>query len=187
MKTIYNALLEHLKNDIESFVIDYHNKWIERLKEKGANDEQIEIAEEMKKKAVSEAYLRWFDWDKGQLKKKQDDRYPVAYPCALLRVGIGSTTDITDTAQDCKATVTLTLAFNPLEYGSTAAHAPDEIRAQGLEPYDVIAAIYKKLQGFSTDAFNPLRRRKQGELTHPDLFVYQIVFETEFEDNTAEE
>lgn len=131
--------------------------------------------------------LRWFDWDKGQLKKKgQNDRYPVAFPCLLLRVGITSANDVTDTIQDCKANVTVTLAFDPLGYGRTAANAPEEVREQGLEPYEVIAEVYKKLQGFTEGHFNPLSRKKAGELTHPDLFVYEIVFSTEFEDNTAE-
>lgn len=132
--------------------------------------------------------LRWFDWEKGQLKKKDETgHYPVAYPCALVRISIPSTTDITDTIQDCKGTITITLAFDPLSYGRTAANAPEEWRNQGLEPYDVIAEVYKVYQGFTGDnLFDPLRRRSQGELTHPDLFVYQIVFETSFEDNTAD-
>ena len=131
--------------------------------------------------------LRWFDWDKGQLKKKDEaGRYPVAYPCAIVRIGVTGTTDVTDKVQDCKTAVTLTLAFDPLGSGRTAANAPDAIREQGLEPYDVIADVYARLQGFGTANFDSLRRRSQGELTHSDLFVYQIVFDCEFEDSTAE-
>lgn len=132
--------------------------------------------------------LRWMDWDKGQLKKKNDTgRYPVAYPCALVRIAIPKAEDVTDTIQDCVGTITITLAFDPLGMGRTAANAPEEVREQGLEPYDVIADVYKLLQGFGTDEFSPLSRKSAGELTHPDLFVYQIVFNTEFVDNTAEE
>ena len=131
--------------------------------------------------------LRWIDWDKGQLKKKDETgRYPVAYPCALIRIGITGTTDITDKTQDCKTAVTVTLAFNPISYGRTAANAPENVRTQGLEPYDIIASVYSSLQGYGTQHFDCLRRRTQGEVTHNDLFVYQIVFDCEFEDNTAE-
>ena len=142
---------------------------------------------EQLKPLLEDHTLRWFDWDKGQLKKKgTNDRYPVAFPCALLRIAITSTTDVTDTIQDCKANITLTLAFDPLSIGRTAYNAPDEVRAQGLEPYDVIANVQKRLQGFTNLHFNPLSRRTASELTHPDLFVYQIVFSTEFQDDTAE-
>lgn len=130
--------------------------------------------------------LRWFDWDRGQLKKKDaTGRYPVAFPCALIRIGITGTTDVTDKVQDCKSAITITLAFDPLSYGRTAANAPDDVRQQGLEPYEVIAKVYARLQGFGTDNFDCLRRRSQSEVTHNDLFVYQIVFDCEFEDNTA--
>lgn len=131
--------------------------------------------------------LRWFDWNKGQLKKADEaGRYPVPFPCALVRIDIPKTKDVTDTLQDCKATIAITLAFDPLSMGRTAANAPEEIRAQGLEPYDTIADVYKLLQGFGTDQFSPLSRKSAKELTHPDLFVYEIVFATEFEDNTAD-
>ena len=130
--------------------------------------------------------LRWFDWDRGQLKKKDaTGRYPVAFPCALIRIGITGTTDVTDKVQDCKSAITIALAFDPLSYGRTAANAPDDVRQQGLEPYEVIAKVYARLQGFGTDNFDCLRRRSQSEVTHNDLFVYQIVFDCEFEDNTA--
>lgn len=187
MKTIYNALIERQKDNIESTIINIYGEWIERLKASGAESEQIGIVEELKEKAISESYLRWMDWDKGQLKKKgENDRYPVAFPCQLVRIGIISTSNLTDTIQDCKATVTITLAFDPLSYGRTAANAPEEVRSQGLEPYDIISKVYANLQGYYTNEFSPLTRKTAGELTHPDLFVYQIVFETEFEDNTAE-
>lgn len=131
--------------------------------------------------------LRWFDWDKGQLKKKGDnDRYTVAFPCMLIRIGITSTEDVTDTVQDCKANITITLAFDPLSMGRTASSTPVEIRTQGLEPYNTIAGVHRNLQGFTDGHFNPLTRKTAGELTHPDLFVYQIVYRTEFEDSTAE-
>ncbi|MFR9165010.1 MAG: hypothetical protein ACLVKO_01830 [Dysgonomonas sp.] len=132
--------------------------------------------------------LRWFDWDNGQLKKKDaTGRYAVAFPCALIRVGVTGTKDITDQVQDCRSAVTITLAFDPLSYGRTAANAPEDVREQGLAPYEIIAKVYATLQGYGTDHFDCLRRRSQSEVTHGDLFVYQIVFECEFEDSTAED
>jgi hypothetical protein len=138
------------------------------------------------KTLVYDSSLRWVDLDRGQLKQRQDDRYPVAFPCALVRMEIGSTTDVTDTIQDCKATVTVTLAFDPQSYGRTAFNAPDDVRSQGLESYDIIAEVYRLLQGFDTPHFDSLVRRSQSEVNHNELFVYQLVFDCRFEDLTAE-
>lgn len=135
---------------------------------------------------IDNGTIKWIDWDKGQLKKTgEKDRPDVNYPCALIRISLSNCTDVTDHIQDCKALVTITLAFN-VESQRTSADVPEEVREQHLEPYDVIADVYSLLQGYYTDDFSPLSRKKAGEVTHPSLFVYQIPFETEFEDNTAE-
>ncbi|MDH6310577.1 hypothetical protein M2451_003333 [Dysgonomonas sp. PFB1-18] len=136
---------------------------------------------------LSSNIIRWFDWDKGQLKKKDDTgRYMIAEPCLLVRISLKTKENITTTVQDCEAIITMTLAFDPLSMGRTAANAPEEVRAQGLEPYDVISEVYKSYQGFTGNHFDPLTRISAGELTHPDLFVYEIKFKTEFEDSTAD-
>lgn len=188
MKTIYNALMNRL-NVINIPYLEQHFKdIIQEAINADLSNEAIEQLKETRDYAINKASLYWFDWDKGQLKKKDETgRYPVVYPCALVRISIPKAQDVTYTIQDCKATIAITLAFDPLSMGRTAANAPEEIRAQGLEPYDTIADVYKLLQGFGTDQFSPLSRKSAKELTHPDLFVYEIVFVTEFEDNTAEE
>lgn len=132
--------------------------------------------------------LYWIDWDKGQLKEYgKENRPPLRLPAALVSIEIpsGSIVDVTDFIQDCKARVTITLVFDPTQYARSSAGAPDDIREKALEPYDVIATIYSRLQGYYTDNFDALVRRSQGEVSHPVLFVYKIVFETAFEDNTA--
>lgn len=187
MKTIYKALVGRLNTINIPYQQDWYRGLMKNALDAKVENEMIDALYESMDEAINKASLYWIDWDKGQLKKKDDTgRYPVAYPCALIRIAIPSTTDVTDTVQDCKATITITLAFDPLSMGRTAANAPAQVRAQGLEPYDVIADVYKLLQGFYTDEFSPLSRKSAGELTHPDLFVYQIVFSTEFEDSTAE-
>lgn len=138
------------------------------------------------KPLIENGTLKWIDWDKGQLKKiGEKDRPDVNYPCALIRISITNCTNVTDFIQDCKALVTITLAFN-IENQRTSADAPEEVREESLNPYDAIADVYSSLQGYYTDDFSPLSRRTAGEVTHPSLFVFQIPFETEFEDNTAE-
>lgn len=134
--------------------------------------------------------LRWIDWDKGQLKRKsKEGRYPVTFPCLLIRIGVPKASNIDDSTQECKALITATLAFDPYSMNQTSANASEEDRNRSLEPYDVIATVYKTLQGFSgkdNKRFAPLERTSQSEVNHAELFAYQIVFGTEFEDVTAE-
>lgn len=134
--------------------------------------------------------LRWIDWDKGQLKRKsKEGRYPVAYPCLLIRIDVPKASDIDDLTQDCNALITATLAFDPHQTAQSSASADQQDRDRALEPYDVIATVYKTLQGYSgkdNKRFAPLARTRQGEVNHSELFTYEIVFGTEFEDCTAE-
>lgn len=127
--------------------------------------------------------IRWIDWDKGQLKSKS--RPSVAFPCALIGIHIAATSDITPTVQHCNAVVRIRLAFDqPMQTNSAT---PPTRLSKGLEPYDIIADVYKALQGFHTPNFDPLSRVKQMEETNQHgLFTYIIDFKTEFEDNTAE-
>lgn len=126
--------------------------------------------------------IRWIDWDKGQLKSK--GRPSVAFPCALLGIHIAGASDITPTIQHCNAIVRIRLGFDqPMK---TDSSTPPEHLSKALESYDVIADVYKALQGFSTSHFDPLSRVKQMEEANSHgLFTYIIDFRTEFEDNTA--
>lgn len=130
--------------------------------------------------------LEWIDLEKGQLKKvKAGQKPPVKYPCALISIAIPKADSITDTIQDCKATITVRLAFDPYLMDRTSVEASEDVRDQHLEPYDVIADVYAALQGFS-DVFDSLSRTSQGEDSHDSLFVYKITFSCEFEDLTAD-
>lgn len=126
--------------------------------------------------------IRWIDWDKGQLKTKS--RPAVAFPCALLGIHIAGAKDITPWVQHCNAIVRIRLAFDqPMK---TDGATPPTHLERALEPYDIIADVYKALQGFNTANFDPLSRVKQMEETNSHgLFTYIIDFRTEFEDNTA--
>lgn len=129
--------------------------------------------------------LKWIDWDIAQL-DVQTERPPVRLPCALIGIGISRARNLTDTTQECEATITVRLAFERTD--RTGSEAPEAVREQALKPYDVIAGTYAALQGFSTAHFGPLVRISQAkENSRNGLFIYRITFRTEFEDLTAEE
>ncbi|GAB6010242.1 hypothetical protein [Dysgonomonas reticulitermitis] len=130
--------------------------------------------------------LNWIELNIGQLKLIENGEIlPITYPCALVGISIPECSDITEKIQECKAVVTITLAFTPFIVGDTSSNATDSDRQNALIPYDVIASVYKALQGYETNNFNVLSRISQGEDTHENLFVYNIDFSCEFEDITA--
>lgn len=127
--------------------------------------------------------IKWIDLDTGQLDAQT--RPAVAFPCALVGIGITPKTNITDTIQDCKAIITIRIALDNM--GKTSEITPALQREKSLAVYDTIADVYKALQGFSTANFDSLTRIKQGrEKSRHGLFQYRFDFSTEFEDNTAE-
>ena len=134
--------------------------------------------------------LKWIDFDTGQLDyhnamAKEPDRPPVAFPCALITIEITNCKSITDTHQTCDARITIRLAFNNTP-GRSSSAAPEEAQNLALKPYDVIADVYACLQGFGTENFDTLNRASQQREKRQDgLFVYSIVFNCKFEDETA--
>lgn len=129
----------------------------------------------------------YIDLEKGQLKKIGKDQRPdVKLPCALISITLPKCEDIEDTIQDCEATITVRLAFDPNTINRTSSEVEDSVLEQHLEPYDLIADVYSALQGFETDEFDQISRRSQGEEANDKLFVYKQVFKTKFEDVSAE-
>lgn len=127
--------------------------------------------------------LKWIDMNIGQLDASQ--RPSVALPCALIGIRIPKAKSLTDTLQDCEGQLVVTLAFDVPE--RTSANAPEARRDAGLAVYDVIADVYKALQGFGTDHFDALSRVNQGEGSIKNgVFRAQITFSTQFEDATAD-
>lgn len=128
--------------------------------------------------------LKWIDMDMGQLDTAE--RPAVAWPCALVGIRIPKASSITDMEQDCTAKVSIALGFD--KPGQTSANAAEANRTAGLAVYDVIADVYKALQGWGTENFDSLDRTSQGdEKTRNGTFKYRIDFATQFIDATAEQ
>lgn len=126
--------------------------------------------------------IKWIDFDTGQL--ESIERPAVAFPCALISISISGANDITDHLQNCKGRIKVRLAFD--QQMRTEASAPANVRDTSLQPYDVIADVYRALQGFATIHFDPLSRvRQDKENSRHGLFIYFIEFNVEFEDQTA--
>lgn len=126
--------------------------------------------------------IRWIDLNTGQLEVPFADnqRPPVSYPCVVIDITIDHTTSITDTLQECDATIVLTIA-DDRHYRTSSNTTP----FPALNQYELIADIYSALQGYSDEAdqFTPLNRTRQERLrSNSGLFLYRITFTTSFID-----
>lgn len=131
--------------------------------------------------------LSWIELNISQLKLiEKGELLPITYPCALIGISMPECIDITERTQDCRLAVEITLLFDPIEVGQTAANASEEDRNNALRPYDIISDVYKTLQGFGTDQFNALSRISEGREYSEILYVYKINFLSDFVDTTAE-
>lgn len=146
MKTIYNALIKHLRSKVPA--------------------------------------LKWIDLNTGQLDVPFTDnkRPPVAYPCLLIDISIDRTTPITDTLQECQATITLTIADD-----TPTRTSRNTKPTTSLGQYELVADIYTALQGYMGEAnnFAPLNRTRQERLrSSAGLFLYRQSYTTTFLDIT---
>jgi hypothetical protein len=126
--------------------------------------------------------VKWIDLNTGQLEVPFTDkrRPPVAFPCILVDITIDRATALTDTLQECQATITLTIADDrPARTSANTKPAPS------LDEYDMIAQIYSALQGYTgkSEDFSPLNRTRQERLrSSAGLFLYRLNFNTSFLD-----
>lgn len=130
-------------------------------------------------------FLRTIDLDTGQLEVGygESKRPPVAYPCALITIDIDSSTDLTPYIQECRATIIVRYATDKVT--DTAAHSREDRRTLGLNPYEEVAEIYKALQGWSTEHFDPLSRTRQNkDRGRGGTFEYTQRYSTGFVDET---
>jgi len=131
--------------------------------------------------------IKWIDQEMGQLDIKPGERPAVKFPCAIIGIEYNQCNDLDNSGkiQECKSNIIVRIAFDtPTQRTSSAAS--ETIREKDLSPQDTINDIYKSLQGFGTDDFDPISRVSQRkEIRSDGLFVERIIFKCEFEDRSA--
>jgi len=127
--------------------------------------------------------LKWVDEDKGQM---NFERPPILFPAALVTIALPRTRNLTDKKQDTNALISVKLCFD--YSGETSMVTPTVARDKSLGYYDIVEKVYKALQGFSTENFNPLVRNNVQPLPRPDGYKTTVIpFTTEFLDFSAAE
>ncbi|NJB36378.1 hypothetical protein [Croceivirga sp. JEA036] len=131
------------------------------------------------------AELNWVDEEKGQMNYTGAyDRPPLVFPAALVTLSIPGTQGLNDKKQIAQLQLAITLCFD--FSGNTNSKTPTVERDKSLAYYDVVDAVYKALQGWSSGRFNPLDRISFRPIPRPDGYkTVQLVFASGFKDHTA--
>lgn len=160
MKEIYLTLLRFLTPNLNQVPTDEKELW---------------IFNQLKK-------IKWVDMDKGQL-DYYENMPSVAFPCALIRVEIGKAVKQGTGLQMCSGSGNIRLAFNYV--GNTAKNTPEVVRAQSLEYFDIVQAVYLRCQDQASDLGGKFDRSSVKEEIRPDgLKVVNIPFDITFLDRS---
>lgn len=114
--------------------------------------------------------LKWVDKDKGQMNFENP---PVLFPAALVTITIPSAENIVKTRQAATAQIAIKLCFD--WGGNTSSVTPAAAKAESLKYYDIVDEVFQKMQGWSSDHINPLRRTGMGSLLRPDQYTTEVL------------
>jgi hypothetical protein len=130
--------------------------------------------------------IKWVDLDKGQI-NQFDSRPALLYPAILIGLQLPRTQDF-DTRgkiQECNALVNIRLIIDYT--GNTSAATPAIERGKSLNYFTITDKIYRKLQSWGDEEFNPLSRQSLREEQRPDgLKVVNIAFTTSYIDRSVD-
>lgn len=126
--------------------------------------------------------LKYVDLDYGQLEVAPP---AVNFPCALINISFPDCQDTVDHQQRVRAIISIRLGFNAFSDQTSSSFGDDKIEV-ALNYFDVVGAVYKKLQSYYDDDIEELSRKSlQQEKRHDALKVSIMPFETVFDDLTA--
>ena len=97
--------------------------------------------------------LKYVDLDYGQL---QEEKPPLAYPAALIKVAVPSVQNVDDLFQLTNADISITLVFK--KSGETHSLAPAEIRKEALAYLRLNETLHRTLQGYEDNVLSPFSR-----------------------------
>lgn len=128
------------------------------------------------------AALNWIDDDYGQM-EAYEMAPDIAFPGALVNLSYPQTEDTSDHAdlsQLVYANVQVRLCFEPK--GETNAAAPDAVRQEALDRFDVVQAVHEALQGFDHNgSIMGLSRVSQVPEARRDNYkVIKLIYKTDF-------
>ncbi len=107
--------------------------------------------------AVTE--LKFIEQDLAQL---QQERPPVSFPCALIKINVSGTDDFDSLYQRKDLSFEITLVFK--YFGESNSLAPVEQREKALEFHSVVEKVYRALQGYEDVDFEPFSLKTTSDV-----------------------
>jgi hypothetical protein len=127
--------------------------------------------------------IQFIDQDLGQLGQVEENgRPPLAYPAVLIDFPNSDYSELSSSAQLGMVSITFQLIFD--NYSATWHKAPLKDRMKGFQYLDIEHKLYKSLNGWHEEYFNPLIRTNVKSQNNNDLGlrVRQLTFTTSYED-----
>jgi hypothetical protein len=127
------------------------------------------------------AELKWIDKDKGQM---NFEKPPILFPAALVTLSLPNTQNDNRLQQSGEARIEVKLCF---DWGGNTNHVtPEADRDNSLSYYDIMDAVFNKLQGWKSSEVTPLERRSLVPLQRPDHYTTEVmVFSSSFRETVS--
>lgn len=140
------------------------------------------VAQQLQQKAKS---LVWIDLDQGQIDNPHH-RPAIDFPAVLISIDLPRCEDMGHSGEQvCDANIIIRAVSQT--WSETNMQAPAEIRALGLQHYDLLKQIHQALHCFNPgSSLGTLRRVSiRHEKRADGLQVHQMVYTAEFYDDTS--
>lgn len=125
--------------------------------------------------------LMWIDENKNQMNVVPGDRPPITFPAALVTLSY-ATNDLSRKTQQGQGILTVNLCFDFM--GNTNQLTPAASRNESLKFYDTVDEVHALLQGFSTENFNALSRKRVTPVQRMDGYKeIQLQYSFEFQES----
>lgn len=126
--------------------------------------------------------LRWVDMQKGQM---NFEKPPVVFPCALIKVIIPASDNITKKLQSVNGVVEVSYCFDFT--GKTNNKMLKTQREKSLTYLRTVDKAHKALQAFETNYFSNLQRTSAIEQERPDGYkVLMVSYTTTYREDTSD-
>lgn len=128
--------------------------------------------------------LAWIDLELGQMDNLSGEKPPpVNFPCALIEIAYPQTEDVNRCDQLCTVRMEIRVAFDGWT-DQTDSTTPTDRLEQSLAKLDTVGRVYRAIQGWADDNFNPWSRTAQTpEKRYDGYKVFRIEFSTTLQED----
>lgn len=125
--------------------------------------------------------IKWMDLNTNQL---QEEKPPIAYPCALIDISNPQRKSIGDVSQECIYDFSIDIIVKA--FGETNGATAEPTRSNALAYFELSKSVLQKLQGYKDQEFTNFDCVSQvPQATRQGLKVVRLQFRTSRYEHTS--